>query len=204
MASARRAAVLLLAVPLLAAACGGSRRSAPTATTAPVTTQPTTTKAATTAATTTATTTNAPAAAACTTSDLSASVGATQAGVGHRATAYVLTNSSSAACRLDGYPGMAFLGGDGTVLRDTVERGSGYLFQDPGPSALMLRPGDEASFSLDWTAANGRVCSTSARVEITPPDEVAHLTLPSRITVCPGDPPTVSALVAGSGGAVTG
>ena len=139
--------------------------------------------------------------AACRSTDLQASEAQGDAGVGNRSTVYVLTNASQSACRLYGYPGMAFLGASGDVLRDTVERGSAYLFTDPGPAAVVLEPAETASFSLGWSVANGAVCATSDRVEITPPDDTGHLAIASQIVVCPDRPLTVSAVVPGAHGA---
>jgi Protein of unknown function (DUF4232) len=120
--------------------------------------------------------------------------------VGNRSTVYVLTNAGQDPCRLYGYPGMAFIDAAGATLRDTVARGSAYLFTDPGPTAVALQPAESASYSLGWSVANGATCTTSATVEITPPNDTGHLTIPSQVVVCPGRPLTVSAVVPGAHG----
>jgi Protein of unknown function (DUF4232) len=129
--------------------------------------------------------------ASCTTADLTVSAKDGEAGMGHRSTIYVLTNSTQTPCSIYGYPGMAFLDGSDNVLRDTVARG------DPGPATVLLQPGDAASYSLDWSEANGATCVTSTKVQVTPPDDTNHATLLSQVVVCPGRPLTVSAVVAG-------
>jgi hypothetical protein len=96
---------------------------------------------------------------------------------------------------------MAVLGAAGAVLRDVVERGSGYLVTDPGPSRVILVPGRAASYSLGFSGDVVEGCADGARVRITPPDERAFLTVSSVVTVCPGQPLKVSALVRGTGGA---
>ena len=138
---------------------------------------------------------------ACRSGDLKATEKQGDAGVGNRSTVYVLVNATQDPCRLYGYPGMAFLDPGGATLRDTVARGSAYLFTDPGPAAIVLQPAESASFSLGWSVANGAVCATSATVEITPPDDTGHLTIPSQVVVCPGRPLTVSAVAPGTSGA---
>ena len=138
---------------------------------------------------------------ACRSGDLKATEKKGDAGVGNRSTVYVLVNATQDPCRLYGYPGMAFLDPGGATLRDTVARGSAYLFTDPGPAAIVLQPAESASFSLGWSVANGAVCATSATVEITPPDDTGHLTIPSQVVVCPGRPLTVSAVAPGTSGA---
>ena len=95
---------------------------------------------------------------------------------------------------------MAFIDAAGATLRDTVARGSAYLFTDPGPTAVVLQPAASASYSLGWSVANGATCATSATVEITPPNDTDHLTVPSQIVVCPDRPLTVSAVVPGARG----
>ena len=139
--------------------------------------------------------------AACRSADLRATEKQGDAGVGNRSTVYVLVNALQAPCRLYGYPGMAFLDAAGATLRDTVARGSAYLFTDPGPSAVVLQPAASASFSLGWSVANGAACATSATVEITPPNDTGHLSIPSQVVVCPGRPLTVSAVATGTSGA---
>jgi hypothetical protein len=195
--AARATAVALIALPLLAAACGGSKTAARETTTAAAPAPPSTTTV-----TFTATVGTAPVTVpACTSADLQATEKQGDAGVGNRSTVYVLTNAVQDPCRLYGYPGMAFVDAAGTTLRDTVARGSAYLFTDPGPAAVVLQPAESASFSLGWSVANGAVCATSATVEITPPNDTGHLTIPSQVVVCPGRPLTVSAVAPRAHGA---
>jgi len=185
-----RRAALLLAIPLLAAACGGTKASAPgtppaTTTSAPLLTSPSVTA-----------TVSAPIVEidACTAAGLTVSAKDGESGMGHRSTIYVLTNATDAPCSTEGFPGMAFLDASGAVLRDTVARGDGT------PAPVLLQPGDAASYSLDWTEANGATCATSAKVVVTPPNDTNHAELLSQVVVCPGRPLTVSPVVTGDGG----
>ena len=185
-----RRAPLLLAIPLLAAACGGTNASAPgtpttTARNPPLLTSPTMTG-----------TVSTPVVEidACTTADLTVSAKEGASGMGHRSTIYVLTNTAGVPCSTEGFPGMAFLDASGSVLRDTVARGDGT------PAPVVIKPGDAASYSLDWTEANGATCATSAKVLVTPPNDTSHAELLSQIVICPGRPVTVSAVVPGEAG----
>ncbi len=177
---------------MLVAACGGSNASSGATTAsappAPATTGSTATVTSTEGSTQTVV-------AKCTASGLTVSAKDGEAGMGHRSTIYVLTNSTQTPCSIYGYPGMAFLDGSDTVLRDTVARGN------PGPATVLLQPGDAGSYTLDWSEANGETCATAAKVQVTPPDDTNHATLLSQVVVCPGRPLTVSAVVAGDAGA---
>lgn len=197
-------ALLVLVACVAAAGCGSATKtSATSATIAPEpTVSPGSVSTAAPPTTTTSATTTAASAgpARCATAELSAKEGGGEAGLGNRSTVYLLTNVGAAPCHLDGYPGMAFLSATGRVLLGTVQRGNSYLFNDPGPSEVDLAPGESASFGLGWSVPNGRACTWSTSVEITPPDDRDHLTIASRIAICPGDTPTVSAVVAGTRG----
>jgi uncharacterized protein YecT (DUF1311 family) len=137
----------------------------------------------------------------CHTGDLRARQGAGDAALGNRRTNFILTNASRHVCAVRGYPGMAVLDASGAVLRDVVERGSGYLVTDPGPRRVVLAPGRSASYSLGFSGDVVEGCAGGATVRITPPDERAFLTVDSVVTVCPGQPLNVSALVRGTRGA---
>ena len=137
----------------------------------------------------------------CVTERLAVTLGPSDAGAGNESQVYVLTNVSGRTCLLGGYPGMAFLSSTGKVLRGTVARGSTTLFRDPGPRTLTLRPGARVSYSLGFISPQTSACRTTAEVEVTPPNATRTLLVRSRVSVCPGQPMTVSALVPGTRGA---
>ncbi len=158
------------------------------------------------AATLLMTTTSATAAPArCTNAVLKASQGLGQAGAGSASTVFVLTNTGARTCVLGGYPGMAFIGRGGTVLRSTVKRGGTTLFTNPGPKLITLKKGAAASYSLGFTEPQSATCARTTRVRITPPGATTQLSLATTgakaAYVCPGQPMVVSALVAGREGA---
>ncbi|MGH9129874.1 MAG: DUF4232 domain-containing protein [Acidimicrobiales bacterium] len=91
---------------------------------------------------------------------------------------YVLRNTSSTSCTLEGYPGLALVStaGKTTDLSATREPGGGYLFPTVPEQLVTVAPGKSASFWVEFTAQS---CVTSGKVEITPPDDHAHLTVPN-------------------------
>lgn len=168
----------------------------------------TTTTTATTTETTTAsnTVTQASGPARCANANLDVTLGQGQAGAGSSEVVFVLTNNGMAdACTLDGYPGMAFYSANGTELAGTVKRGGTTLFTDPGPGKVVLAPNGSASYSLGYTNAQNDGCENTGYVLVTPPNATQSIKVTTSgqnaITVCEGQPLTVSALVKGSGGA---
>lgn len=141
----------------------------------------------------------------CTNAALQASQGLSQAGAGSTSTVFVLTNKGSRTCVLGGYPGMAFIGQGGTVVRSTVKRGGTTLFSNPGPKVITLKKGAAASYSLGSIDPQSGNCARTTRVRITPPGSTTQLSLATvgakAVYVCPGQPMVVSAMVAGRAGA---
>lgn len=141
----------------------------------------------------------------CRRAQLSASTLPGQAGVGHVGQVLVLTNTSAVTCTLIGYPGLRLLTAAGTPMPTTVLRGSGYLYQDPGPHLVTLAPGGTASDGVEWDHIPGpndpqTGCATSAKVEITPPNDYTSLVIADAIQACNGGQLVVSAMQAGSAG----
>ncbi len=115
----------------------------------------------------------------------------------------VLTNTSSAACTLDGYPGVALVDSAGHALETTVHHGPGYTFSDPGPSLVHLDPGASASFSIggaDVSQPQGTPCPSAEAVNVIPPNDYTAITVGVRAAACPDGTLDVSAVAAGTGG----
>jgi hypothetical protein len=108
----------------------------------------------------------------CTTDALSVSLRPGQPAAGNRYAALVLTNSSSAACRTQGWPGLQLTGEDGEKIPTEAVRDRSV------PSRpLTLSPGGHASARLHWTVvpgegdpADGR-CPDPATLRVIPPDQ---------------------------------
>ena len=206
---ARIAAALALAAVPVIVLTGCSSDSTTTVTETATTTVTTPAADTTTAAvtTTTASTVTEPSAPTrCANGDLDVTLGQGQAGAGSAEVVVVLTNNGMGPpCTLGGYPGMAFYAANGTELAGTVKRGGTTLFTDPGPSTLTLAPNGSVSYSVGFTSAQSDGCENTGDVMVTPPGATQSIkvttTGQNTITVCEGQPITVSALVQGSGGA---
>jgi hypothetical protein len=92
----------------------------------------------------------------------------------------VMTNSSSTTCTLYGYPGMQLLDAQGGDIPTTVVRGGlggGAPAGATQPATLVtLAPGQAAAFAMqfeDVQVGNETSCPTSAKAEITPPNDTA-------------------------------
>ncbi|OEV31406.1 hypothetical protein AN219_05310 [Streptomyces nanshensis] len=108
----------------------------------------------------------------CTTKALSVSLVPGQPAAGNRYAALVLTNSSPAACRTQGWPGLQLTGEDGGKIPTEVVR------DDSTPSRqLTLSPGGKASARLHWTVVPGEgdpsdgKCPDPEAVRVIPPDQ---------------------------------
>jgi uncharacterized protein DUF4232 len=108
----------------------------------------------------------------CTTDALSVSLRPGQPAAGNRYAALVLTNSSSAACRTQGWPGLQLTGEGGKKIPTEVVR------DHSTPSRpLTLSPGGHASARLHWTVVPGKGdpsdgrCPVPKAVRVIPPDQ---------------------------------
>jgi hypothetical protein len=111
--------------------------------------------------------------------------GAVGSSLGHWGFPVVLTNTSQQTCLLYGYPGMAALSGTQVIAAQT-ERGSSYVYQDPGPRLFALAVSGQASFGVGASInPGGPACVTSTALRITLPDQVDSVTVPFALTICP-------------------
>lgn len=117
----------------------------------------------------------------CRTTGLRARVGRQDAGAGNRYAPLVLTNTSGKTCWVYGFVGLVLIDGRGDALRTRTRR------ESVTPHRVTLRPGASAHARLHWTVVptgHETRCPSSARLMIIPPDEVAHLEVPFKATVC--------------------
>ncbi|MEV4745701.1 DUF4232 domain-containing protein [Streptosporangium amethystogenes subsp. fukuiense] len=116
----------------------------------------------------------------CRTEALAARVGRVDAGAGQRYAPLVFTNTSARACWVYGFVGLIMIDGSGDAMRTRTRR------ESVQPRRITLRPGASAHARLHWSEVPGgsRSCPASARLMIIPPDEVAHLEIPFKATVC--------------------
>ncbi|MGH3255471.1 MAG: DUF4232 domain-containing protein [Streptosporangiaceae bacterium] len=152
----------------------------------------------------------------CAAADLTVTTGATVAAAGHSSLVLLFTNSGSASCFVQGYPGVAVQLGGGRVY-NAVRAMTGYMGGDAGPSParVQLAPGVTASALIEWLhfPRDGSASVTAAdcaghgavRLLVTAPDRTAPATLapPAPVSpVCWGF--EVHPIVAGSAGQYPG
>ena len=111
----------------------------------------------------------------CHTADLSARVGAVDAGAGQRSAPLVLTNTSGHTCRTEGYVGLQLATSSGQKLPTSTSRLSG-----PTP-VVTLKPGQKAVTQLQWTVvatgrepADGACEGTPSDLLVIAPDETTQ------------------------------
>lgn len=128
-----------------------------------------------------------------------------QAGLGHVGQLLVFTNRSHVTCTLLGYPGLLRLTASSTPMPTQVVRGQGYLYRDPGPHLVTLRPGATASSGIEWDHIPGpgdpqTGCPASTYLEVTAPNAFSHLVVRDAVDACSGGRIDVTAVQAGSAG----
>lgn len=170
--------------------------SSATASTSASTTSPSTTTTATAAtAAATATTANAnPGAGSCTGAQLRITETSTGAASLHTGWIVVFTNTGSASCTIEGYPGAGVTDTPGQVVLNATRQQVGFIGgQYPTPAPIKLAPGQSASTVLEWVDApdNGQApvganCPgmDSGKVLITPPDTTRSTAFPAPADLC--------------------
>ncbi len=204
----RRRLAWSLSVPAVVAVAIGLAGCSSNATTSPTTTTTTGASTTTTGASTTTTsasTTTTTGTTTCQPQQLSASPTNVGGGAGTIELSVSLKNISSTTCTLAGYPGMQLLSSTGASLPTNVVRGGGQPFSasaaNQPPSTVTLAPNAVAAFSLNYEdvpVGGETTCPTSAKAEITPPNDTAFLTVALQIAPCGGGTIHVSPVYAAS------
>ena len=116
----------------------------------------------------------------------------------HRGLLFTLTNTSTTTCELFGYPGFELVSGN-QVLTQDPQRGSGYIYQDPGPHRVVLNPGAGASFGVTTAdvSPTQSQCPQSDAALVTPPDETHTARVAAATPGCARTTPSVTAVVSG-------
>jgi Protein of unknown function (DUF4232) len=164
------ASICVVGAGLLAAGCSSSSSSSSTS--SPATTSAATTNAATPSASASAPASAQPAAsttAACTVGELSFALGAKTGAAGQQTTQVVdLTNKGSAACTMQGFPGVDLVGSANGKQNYSwpLERSSASYAQ------VTLQPGGTAHFNLTYLpyASGDGTEITVAKIVLTPPN----------------------------------
>ncbi|MEU3708620.1 DUF4232 domain-containing protein [Streptomyces catenulae] len=93
-----------------------------------------------------------------------------------------LKNTGSAACSLQGFPGVDLKGKDGTVSADRSSL---------TPAKVTVQPGEETRFTLHAPAnTSGGSGVTFTSLIVTPPNETHSHSLPAAINLAVSDKPT--------------
>ncbi|WUH89062.1 DUF4232 domain-containing protein [Streptomyces sp. NBC_00433] len=129
----------------------------------------------------------------CATSQLSAALGGGDAGAGSLFRYLVLTNRSSTACHLTGYPGLSMLDAKGAQIGAPADR------QPMDYRPVVLRPGGSVSDTIHTVNQQGTCLPASVKLRIYPPGNTAWLDFAGSVTNC-DDLFTVTPFTAGSTG----
>jgi hypothetical protein len=115
---------------------------------------------------------------ACTPAHLSTGLHGSQADLGNRGFILTLTNTGNSSCDLYGYPGLGLENASHQVLPSHTHWGATYFANDPGPSSIVLSPGETASADVAFGAGSGSPSdSVATYLEVTPPNAYLHLTV---------------------------
>lgn len=113
----------------------------------------------------------------CHTADVSAKVGAVDAGAGQRNATLTLTNRSGHTCRTAGYVGLQLATAAGGKIPTSTKRTGGSA------PTVTLRPGAKAVATLAWTVVatgseptNGPCERSATDLLVIPPDETTQTT----------------------------
>jgi len=109
----------------------------------------------------------------CLEASLATAVSGYQVGGGEYGIILELTNTGSASCALYGYPGLGLEDGDHHVLPTQTHWGATYFARDPGPSLIILSPGQSATSSVAF-AGGGPGKPWADFLEVTPPNAYHH------------------------------
>ena len=129
----------------------------------------------------------------CATSQLTGSLGGSDAAAGSLYRYLVLTNHSSTTCHLTGYPGLSMLNGSGQQIGQPATR------QSMTYSAIVLKPGGSASDTIHTVNHQGTCLPASSQLKIYPPGNTASLVVSGSVTNCDNQF-LITPLAAGSGG----
>jgi Protein of unknown function (DUF4232) len=141
----------------------------------------------------------------CTTNHLSVKLGPQGGAAGSTYASIVFTNNGTATCTLRGYPGVSYLGTQGTqrvgapASRNTLHTVATVTLAAGASSAALLQRVNPANY--DATACKP-VAVSALRVYPPGATQPADVSLPSGATACSGsvDQLTVTAVVAGTTG----
>lgn len=99
---------------------------------------------------------------------------------------FALRNRSARACSLYGYPGLGLLDASGSPLPTTVLRTTSPVVPPVPERRVRLEPGRRVWFYAGYSDVSSTSCPTAAQLEVTPPNDYGHRTIPTSIAPCGG------------------
>jgi Protein of unknown function (DUF4232) len=109
----------------------------------------------------------------CLEASLATTVSGYQVGGGQYGITLKLTNTGSASCSLYGYPGLGLEDATHHVMPSQTHWAATYFAHDPGPSLIILAPGQSATSSVAF-AGGGPGEPWATYLEVTPPNAYHH------------------------------
>jgi Protein of unknown function (DUF4232) len=136
---------------------------------------------------------------ACRAGALRLSLVGTDTGVGTTALTVAVTNHSTSACTLVGYPSLGLVGSGGAPLPASFSHGSGGWFAGTAIQPVRLAPASQASFFItyrDFNPVTGHLGPTVSALRASLPGVTGQFTVPARFA--PYGPVSVSPIRAGA------
>jgi hypothetical protein len=100
-------------------------------------------------------------------------------------------------CTLYGYPGVQIVDASGLPVGTPVERGAGFVADDPGPREVTVSTGGKAWFAISSSAICNEgtpPAAVSSAVLVIPPDTHLQIKIAAQMSYCPQGRTSVSAI----------
>ena len=119
--------------------------------------------------------------------------GEPDAATGHRGMPIRLMNFSEEACVIEGYPDLAFGDQNGHLLAISLDHGSSFMAQDPGPRRIEIPAGGTAITVLGWDAASPHGALVGATLHAAPVAGMTRGSWPVELDIVEGSTVSVTA-----------
>ena len=101
---------------------------------------------------------------------------------GHMGLTIQVDNPSTMPCQLSGFPAVRLLDATGGVMTAAAD-GGGFLTGTREPvQVVVIPPGDDASFVLEWADVSKAPCPGGVQLGVTLPRATSEATFPARST----------------------
>jgi hypothetical protein len=116
---------------------------------------------------------------------ITGSQGQSNGAAGHQAFAFILTNTGSVSCTLEGYPYVQLMNASGSAIATTpIEGNDGVTSISDLPKTVTLAAGGTASFALQYedVPTGSQTCTAASSIGIYLPG-TAFAAAPSPVTI---------------------